>query len=358
MYEPKYIISPKLLNVIGKIEAAKEVIENAPLVPQWERQFMNDAEARTVHFSTHIEGNALEFSEVKKVLTGRGEEVVARERDLQEILNYREVVKYIEKMSTPTQPIVPIIPMVPTNPTITESTIRELHRLITNRILSPEKQGKYRTQIASIRNSITGEVSFVAPEAPQINILMTDLTTWLTTEAKDVHPVLKAGMVHYELVRIHPFEDGNGRTARALATLSLYLDGYNIRRFFSLDEHYDQDAAAYYSALQAANKGELTTWLEYFSEGLAIELNRVKERVLKLSHDSKLRKTVGQIALSERQERVIEQLQDVGYVQNKDFKNIFPGISEDTVLRELKDLVIKGLIFKKGSTKGARYVLR
>jgi len=342
MYEPRYSITPKLLTIIGKIEAAKEVIENAPLIPQWERQFKNEAEVRSVHYSTHIEGNNLEFSEVKKVLTGKGGEVVARERDLQEILNYREAMKFIEKLSA----------------TITESTIRELHKIITNRILPEDKQGAFRTGTASIRNSVTGEVSFVAPEAPQIPTLIRDFVGWVASESQEVHPVLKAGLVHHELVRIHPFEDGNGRTARVLATLSLYLDGYNIRRFFSLDEHYDQDAAAYYAALQSTEPGELSHWLEYFSEGLAIELNRIKERVLKLSKDSKLRKTVGQIALSERQEMIIEQLQDVGFMQNKDFKNLFPNISEDTVLREIKDLLVKGLIQKKGSTKGARYVLR
>ena len=342
MYEPKYSITPKLLTIIGKIEAAKEVIENAPLIPQWERQFKNEAEVRSVHYSTHIEGNNLEFSEVKKVLTGKGDEVVARERDLQEILNYREAMKFIEKLSG----------------SITEATIRELHKIITNRILPEEKQGTFRTGTASIRNSVTSTVSFTAPEAPQIPGLIKDFVNWIDSEGEEVHPVLKAGLVHHELVRIHPFEDGNGRTARVLATLSLYLDGYNIRRFFSLDEHYDQDAAAYYAALQSAETGELSPWLEYFSEGLAIELNRIKERVLKLSKDSKLRKTVGQIALSERQEMIIEQLQDVGFMQNKDFKNLFPAISEDTVLREIKDLLIKGLIQKRGSTKGARYVLR
>jgi len=352
MYEPKYVITPKLLTIISKIEACKEVIENAPLIPQWERQFKNEAEIRSVHFSTHIEDNPLEFSEVKKVLTGKGEEVVARERDLQEILNYREAMKLIDKIASTNEGAGQGV-----RPTIDEAEIRHMNEILTTRVLPTEQQGKFREKPATTRNSITGEVSFTAPEAPQIPSLVKDFVQWYQTD-QVTHPILKAGLVHYELVRIHPFYDANGRTARTLATLSLYLDGYNIRRFFCLEEFYDQDAKAYYEALQSANKGDLTGWLEYFSEGLAIELNRVKERVLKLSKDNKLRKTVGQIALSERQEMMIEYLQNMGFVQNKDFKNMFPAISEDTVLREIKDLLVKGLIVKKGSTKGARYVLR
>jgi len=347
MYEPHYTITPKLLTLIGKIEASKEVIENAPLIPQWERQFKNDAEVRTVHYSTHIEANPLELAEVKKVLTGKEGDVVARERDLQEILNYREAMKFIDKY-------------VVDHPDglIDEKTIRELNVILTNRVLPPEKQGQFRVVPATTRNSITGEIGLIAVEAPQIPARIGDFASWLATTAAAHHPVLKAGLVHYEMTIIHPFYEANGRTSRALATLSLYLDGYNIRRFFSLEEYYDHDPAAYYGALRSGHGGDLTTWLEYFSEGLAIELSRVKERVLKLSRDTKLRKTVGQIALSERQERIIEQLQDTGFMQNKDFRNMFPNISEDTVLREIKDLLVKGLIVKRGSTKGARYVLR
>jgi len=351
MYNPKYTITPKLLTLIGKIEAAKEVIENAPLIPQWERQFKNEAEVRTAHYSTHIEENNMKLDEVKKVFTGKESEVTARERDLQEILNYREAMKYIDKIVAPTSPTPPSL-------TITEATIRELNRILTTRVLPTEKQGQFRLVPATTRNSLTGEVGLIAVEAPQIPSRIKEFVEWLAACGVDQHSVLKAGLVHYEMTIIHPFYEANGRTSRALATLSLYLDGYNIRRFFSLEEYYDRDPASYYGALRSGHGGDLTAWLEYFSEGLAIELNRVKERVLKLSKDSKLRKTVGQIALSERQERIIENLGDVGFMQNKDFKNLFPDISEDTVLREIKDLLIKGLILKKGSTKGARYVLR
>ena len=166
--------------------------------------------------------------------------------------------------------------------------------------------------------------------------------------------------MHYELVRIHPFIDGNGRVARALSTLILFLEGYDIRKFFSLEEYFDSVATQYYEALQSVEKekGNLTNWLEYFTEGLAIELSKIKDKVEKISIDGNLKKKLGkQIMLSDRQLKIIEYIQEAGYLQNQAFKTLFPMVSEDTILNELKELLKTKIIKKKGKTKGAKYVM-
>ena len=105
--------------------------------------------------------------------------------------------------------------------------------------------------------------------------------------------------------------------------------------------------------------GDLTEWLEYFCKGLAIELSKIKERVEKISVDSKLKAKLGgrPLLLSERQLKLIEYIQETGYLQNSVFKSIFPFISEDTVLNDLKVLIKTGLIKKQGKTKAAKYIL-
>ena len=95
MYSPKYLISNKILKNIGSIEASKEVIENAPLVPSYEKQFQSDANLKTIHHGTHIEGNDLTLYQTKKILEGA--EVYARARDIQEVINYRKVMDYIDQ---------------------------------------------------------------------------------------------------------------------------------------------------------------------------------------------------------------------------------------------------------------------
>jgi len=346
MYTPTFNISNKILKHIGVIEAAKEVIENAPLVPAWEAKFREEAIVRTVHHGTHIEGNELNFTEAEKVLAGA--KIVGRDRDIQEVLNYRNVLKFIESFS---------------GDSISDETVKHVHSLIADRILPDGVVGEYRKSQVVVKNSQTGEITFRPPPAVEVPFLVSDFLLWLkNVQPDDIHPALKAGITHYELVRIHPFLDGNWRVARAIATLVLFREGYDIKRFFSLEEYYDREPLNYYNALQsvAIQNGNLTTWLEYFIEGLAIELTRIKEKVKTLSTDLKIKKQLGgqQMALSERQIKIVEFIQENGFLQNKAFFELFPMISEDTVLREIKDLMKKGILQKQGSTKGVRYTLK
>ena len=132
-----------------------------------------------------------------------------------------------------------------------------------------------------------------------------------------------------------------------------------MRRFFSFEEYYDKDALAYYASLQKASGGDITSWLEYFTYGAAFEFEKVKEKVLKISKDVKLKSKFGgqQIYLTDRQMHIIEYIQEIGYLQNQSFSAVFNDVSEDTVLRDIQELVKKGLLKKIGSTKAARYVM-
>jgi len=345
MFDPQFSITNKILTYISKIEAAEEVIRHSPLLPLWEKQFKEDAIIRSVYHGTHIEGNMLAKDDAKNLLAGK--DVIGRPRDIQEIINYRKVIDFIDEEAKRKIE------------KITELLIKKLHRIITDKILFPEQTGEYRIKQVIIRNSATGEITFRPPAPIEVPFLMREFIYWLNKENQDIHPVLKAGITHHELVRIHPFIDGNGRVARVLATLILFLGGYDIRRFFSLEEYYDKDAASYYHNLQKASQGDLTAWLEYFTFGASVEFEKIKEKILKLSKDVKLKEKIGgqQIFLTERQVKLIEYIQDVGYIQNKMFVTLFPDISEDTVLRDLQDLIKKGIIKKVGSTKSARYLM-
>lgn len=349
MFTPKFNITNKVLLNIGKIEAAREVIENAPLVPSYEKKFREEAIIRTVHHGTHIEGNPLEQKEVAAVLEGK--KISARDRDIQEVLNYREVLKFLNKVKA--EPI-------------TEKIFLEIHRLTTKKILHSEQSGKYRSVQVKVSNSVTGEISYIPPKPIEIADLLRSFFLWLNRlQPEEVHPVLTAGITHYLLVAIHPFTDGNGRAARALATLVLFKENYDIKRFFSIEEYFDKDSERYYNALQRVSnlaekipERDLTTWLEYFTQGLAIELNIIRAKIRKLSVDLKLKSKMGQLPLNDRQLKLVEYMQEYGQVSNKEWRSLLNMVSDDTILRELKSLMKKGLVKKKGRTKAAYYVLK
>lgn len=354
----KYNITNSVLKNIGIIDASREVIMNAPLIPAWEVRFKREALEKTVHHGTHLEGNRLSEEEVKDVLDGK--EVVARDRDVQEVINYRNVLKFIDTIAVNIGPGKPYL--------LTLETVLEIHRITTDKILPVEQSGRFRVRQVVVRNTQTGQVSYTPPPAAEIPYLLEDLVNWINNEeTREMHPVIKAGIIHYELARIHPFVDGNGRTARAVATLVMFLEGYDIRKFFSLEQYFDDNPMDYYLTLQAVSnqlvmdthERDLTPWLEYFAKGVAIELNRVKDRVRKISMDSRVKDRLGeQVELNERQMIILEYLHRHKEMMNKDFRKIFPDYSDDTVLRELKFLKQKGLVKKVGGTKKAVYVLK
>lgn len=351
MYEPKFRITSEILKNVGKIEAAKEVIDHAPLVPAWEKKFREEARVRTVHHGTHLEGNALSYSEAERVIQGL--KVTGKQRDVQEVINYREVMDYTEKLEgvSGDGPVA-----------LTEEMFKEIHRLTVLRILPEEEGGKYREVKVVIRNTSTGEITFRPPPPLEIPLLMEGFFGWLgSKEGRVVYPLLRAGILHYEFVRVHPFTDGNGRAARAMALLLLFIEGYRVKKFFSLEEYYDRRPMDYYDALKSVEKNDddLTAFLEYFTLGIAVEFGRVKEKVKKLSLDLKLKGTMGgkQVALSERQIKLVEYLERHGSLTMSEGREIIANVSDDTVLRDLRDLVGKGVVVKRGKTKGVKYFL-
>lgn len=351
MYSPKYTITNKILKDIGKIEASKEIVENAPLVPSFEKQFQGDAIFRIIYHGTHIEGNDLTEIQTKKVL--EGQEVYARPRDVQEVINYRNAVKLIDDLSKEEKPY-------------DIDILTKIQAIVVYRVVPEDKIGVLRKTQVVIREEGTGKVIMSPPSFVEVPYLLEDFFEWLNnSEAKEIHPVIRAAIAHYNLVAIHPFVEGNGRTARAFSILMMLKEGYDIKRFFAIEEHFDKDLASYYEAFfkvdtQAPDiaQRDLTPWIEYFINVVAIELEKIKEKVRKLSIDTRLKLKIGkQIALTERQMRLVEYLSDQGAAAMRDLKTVLPMISEDTVLRELTDLMKKGIIKKEGSTKSARYVL-
>jgi Fic family protein len=340
-FKPEFQISNKILTSVSRSEVAKEIIENSPLVPMWERKFQGQALVRSVHHSTALEGNELSIDDTERIIGG--EQVDSyRLRDIQEIINYRDVIGFISGNK---------------DSELTIGLLLEMHKILGKKILPEEYLGKFRNKNAVIVNDKNLDVVFDPPKYYEIKPEIEDLMNWDKNDGKNIHPLLRAGIVHYELVRIHPFADLNGRTARTLATWSLYRNGYDIKSFFCLEEHYDQDPKGYYDALDSANNGDMTLWLEYFTHGVEKELERIKLQVLNLSKDRKLKLKIGQVALNEWQLVIINTLEAEKEITNPDFIDLFPKVSDDTILRDLKDLMDKGIVVKKGRTKGAKYHL-
>ena len=358
MLLPRFEITNQILRNIGGIEAGREIIENAPLIPAYEKKFKGEVIARTVYHATRLDGNDLSLLETQKLVEGG--KITAGERDIQEVLNYRNVLRYLDEVALGAEKDTAFV--------FRESHLLKIHSLVVEKIIPKNEAGVYRTAQVVLKNSLTNEIIFRPPPAIEIPYYVDEFLEWLNkTKAEEIHPVLAAGVGLYLLYSIHPFIEGNGRTARGFANLVLAVRGYDARKLLSLEEYFDNHNEEYYQALMKVDQThpqifqrDLTGWLEFFSLALAAEISRAKEAVKSLSSDGKLKELLGgkQVSLSERQLKLMDYIAEFGLIKMQDAKGILPMVSEDTLLRDLMDLIKKGILKKKGKTKKAIYLLR
>lgn len=345
MFKPNFRYTNKIVQLLTRISASREIILNSALIPRWEVSLRREAIIHSAHSSTSIEGNRLSLEQVSDLSYGR--EVMATRRDKQEVLNYLNVLENMGKLME--------------RSCIEEKDILNIHSMVTKDTLdNSDDCGVYRNRYVVVANRVTGEVFFRPPRNEDVPGLIKDLVDWINSdEAKELDPIIDAGIAHYEFVRIHPFVDGNGRTARVLASLILYLRGFDTKQFFCLDDYYDSDRQSYYKTLQGVDQEtlDLSGWLEYFVEGVNVSLEVVKERVVRLSSERLRRAKTGQIALTERQMRIVEFINQNEKIANRNIREMF-NISDRAGLKEIRKLVDLEVIKSEGKGRSLYYVLR
>ncbi|HPD73863.1 MAG TPA: hypothetical protein P5014_02050 [Patescibacteria group bacterium] len=330
MYLPEYSITSKTLNNIAIIEYGKALIENTTILPSWESQLKKEAIVKIVHGSLYLQGIVTDQQKIKAAVDDLNKSVN------QEALNIIKATFLSNDISG--------------NKELEEVDIKYIHKILTESLIPKVKQGSYRS------TKIPGKVD---PE--EILAQIVSLFDWYNSmDARETHRVVTAGIMKACLENIQPFEEMNEIVSNLITYISLKTSGYGFKDLISLENYYKNTRARYKNEIDTMDTedSDLTTWIEYFTEGLASEVSTVSQNVKLLAKDTKIAKATGRTRVSPRQERIIEYLQDYGVLQNKDFSTLFPDISEDTILRDLKVLVDMDIIQKLGSTKSSRYELK
>ena len=351
MFKPNFTITNKITYYLTKIAEARAIVFNAPLIPKWEIDLKRQALMNSTHASTSIEGNELSLEEVSDLMVGR--KVIATLRDKKEVLNYFEALTYLDILKNKKE--------------INSKDILKLHKIITKDVLdNPKNSGHYRTLADEkkrgrvvIAEKFTGRITFMPPLAKEVPEQMKKFIVWLNDkEVQSLDPVLEAGIAHYEFVRMHPFIDGNGRTSRALATLILLRRGFDTNRFFTLDDFYNTDRPRYYEALKSVDPKtlDLTEWLEYFYEGVAVSTEAVKKKVLILTGGKRKNKEAKQILLGHRQIKIVEFLQKERKITNRQIRDLLK-VSHQTSHEILQGLIKDRVVKRIGKGRATYYVL-
>lgn len=350
-FNPNYRITPKIINCLMRIELAKEKVQHLPLTPTVLSSLRETARLYSTHYSTMIEGNRLEPNQIENVLK-HDEHFPGHERDENEVKGYYAALTQVEKWASSSN-------------RITEKNIQYLHALVMSNGKIKVKPTQYRDGQNVIRDSRTKAIIYLPPEAKDVKNLMMNMTAWINKNTDLPCPIV-ASIAHYQFVTIHPYYDGNGRTARLLTTLILHLGGYDLKGLYSLEEYYARNLSAYYDAISVGEshnyymgraESDITKWIEYFVEGMAISFENVVKRMSEaekqgLSDQSSLIRK-----LDPRQRKVLQLFVEFEIITSRQIGGLF-GFKPRTSAALCAAWVENGFLdMVDSSNKGRKYKL-
>ncbi len=338
-FEPNYRITPRTATHLMRIEAARQAVEDLPITSSVLAGLRETARLFSTHYSTMIEGNRLAREEVASLIE-QGRHFPGRERDEAEVLGYYAAVERLERFAAQ-------------GGDVTELQVRTLHALVMAGGKAVKKPTPYRSGQNVIRDAGSRRIVYMPPEASDVPLLMEELLDWLRDSEREGVPCpIRAGIAHYQFATIHPYYDGNGRTARLLTTLILHRGGYDLKGLYSLEEYYARDLSAYYQALavgpshnyyQGRAEAEITAWVEYFCAGMADSFESVRRRAREAAdrgltdHSAALRR------LDPRQRRALGHFRRSVVITSRDVEALF-GVSQRTARNILSSWVSGGFV--------------
>lgn len=334
--------------IIDALERRRWLFANLPTDPVHLEWFRHRAWVRTVHGTTKIEGNTLSDIEVEDLLGGTTPRVSRREA--LEILGSREAIAFVDDIAARAD--------VP----VDEAVVRETHRRVLADIDALLTPGEYRRGENRVIDA-SGQTIFTTPPSGDVPELMRSFGVWLREGTDDLSAPAAAAVAHLEFVAIHPFNDGNGRTARALARLLLARGDLGFGGLVSLDGQLDHERATYFSAI-ATTTGrryepgyDATPFVDYFVGTIVRATDHALARM----------RGLGQVLLAVRRpiitgELPAPMLDGLAYawinhsIRPTDYARI-TGRSAAASTRDLSRAARLGYLVARGATRTRRYVI-
>ncbi len=346
MFKPKFTITPQINSQIAEIEKLRTIMDQSVIFPELEIQLRFRATISAVHSSTSIEGNPLSKNQVEKIISGKV--ITAPEYAIREVLNYKKAIDWLLKRKPDFKP--------------NAESILRIHKILMDGLLLSEKVGKWRPGPIYIVDEIDKKevLQYTGPRAKDLDKLVESLLSWIDhKENNSLHPVLKAGLLHYLFVSIHPFSDGNGRTTRLLTSSFLKSWKYDFKDSLSLDSYYLQNRTKYFEALSLGSTfdervdADLTPFLEFFIKGFLTVAQELSQYFItgKVRTDG-----TEPIRLSKDEMLILDYVRQFKSISLKDVNSVL-SVSERTAQRRLAGLVNKNILKMIGEGPATEYLL-
>ena len=319
---PPYTITDKMLNYATSI---MEKIGEANYFVKLNRfpELRRKTRIRSIHSSLAIENNQLSLFQVEDVINGKM--VIGEQKDIQEVKNAYKAYEEIDNI----------------NPYSVDD-LKKIHGILT--FLIEEDSGKFRNHGEAVYD---GNVQiFMAPPHTMVPILMDNLFNWMN-EAKDkVNPLILSAIFHYEFVFIHPFSDGNGRTARLWQT-AILANWKELFKYIPIESIIRKHQNDYYIAIQNCNNaGNSNEFIEFM-------LKVIDEAVDGVIIDQE---TTQEITQETTQENILKLIKKNPNITQTEMAKIL-GITRDGISYNIKQLKNKGIIERVGATKNGKWAI-
>lgn len=359
MFSPRFVITNKILGNIVELEKAGLVVDLATLQTDWEMKLKLECLSKRCYSTLHFLGISLDIDDVAKIIKddpGRDDKpaqvalrigVVAKEKDVQKTINWINANRLVSQTAYLTSKFKQEI--------FGEKDLVSLNSILGERIVNSTVLGGYREK----ESREYPEITF--PPSIEVKYQMEDIFSWFKGASKqEIHPVVKAGVMLFEILRIRPFEEDNLTSGLLFSSLIMASEGHGMKELWPIEEDLLKNKQRLIEILTVSvESGDLTGWIENLTKMYAEAAEKTRIKIMNLVGDRPIFKSEGGkvISLSERQITIMEEMTIQGEMTIKEIRGILPMVSDDTILRDLKDLILKKLLRKKGKTKGAVYVL-
>ena len=342
MFIPRYTISDCLLANIKRINSLVIELNNRRFPNVVLVELEKIARAVSTYASTSIEGNPLPLTEVKKILKSRPTHVRDSEK---EVLNYNRALEDLNQK------------LKKNKTRLSLDLVLTIQKQVIEGFLSKSDTGKIRQKPVVVNDPIKRKVVYLPPDAKDVKDLLINLIDFVSSVLEKIDPLILAGIFHKQMVIIHPFIDGNGRTTRLATKVLLAQLGLNTFNLFSFENYYNKNVTKYFQTVgefgnfyDLANKIDFTSWLEYFTEGIIDELLRIQKQLGEIS-------VTPQTQLQSYHLKVLKFIKEKGFIADRDYAK-FTKRAKATRALDFQKLIDLGLIERKGRGRATYYVLK
>lgn len=342
-----FVLLPDLLNIISEIERERGFLASLKLPKKFLDLLVSETEKKEAYYSSHIEG-AVTSLEVALLHLSKPSKKDYGDESLQMIVNNRDALEYIRAQSS--KPF-------------SHEMIYELHKILVRNTHkeSPITIGAYRKGPIYVVDG-QGQVVYEGPPASGVMPMMDSYIQWMNS-AKEIHPLIKAALVHLYFVHVHPFDDGNGRSARALSNLFLMKQDYQFINFLAPSDYFDHHRGEYYRAIQntGTHENDATFFILYYLKALVEQLKSVQHEIQKENKVKDIRDLLSakiQAKLDKKQIKALQwMLEHPEAMTTKKYCKL-GHCSDETARKDFNHLLEAGLIEKIGRGRTTGYILK